>query len=195
MSHPLTKRGFYHDTVSQNPKFSHKDWSYNNQLKSRISCDQQKLADRVICEASRVIDETKETTNKFKKETDYRLEERVAHIAFTVEELREQKKFGEREQEILKVLCHPFFLLEYFMSFISTCDALLFLIYRFLWLISFSGHKKSHSVCHRIHKKWRFGHLREVYHTARESDGNRFVKLPFVTASRPPMRLLNQFRR
>lgn len=104
MSQQLTKRGFYHDSaLTQNPKFSHKDWSYNNQLKSRISCDQQKLADRVICEASRVIDETKETTTKFKKETDYRLEERVAHIAFTVEELREQKKFGEREQEILKV--------------------------------------------------------------------------------------------
>lgn len=103
MSHQSTKRGFYHDSLGQNPKFSHKDWSYNNQLKSRISCDQQKLADRVICEASRVIDETKETTSKFKKETDYRLEERVAHIAFTVEELREQKKFGEREQEILKV--------------------------------------------------------------------------------------------
>lgn len=103
MSYQLTKRGFYHDSLSQNPKFSHKDWSYNNQLKSRISCDQQKLADRVICEASRVIDETKETTSKFKKETDYRLEERVAHIAFTVEELREQKKFGEQEQEILKV--------------------------------------------------------------------------------------------
>lgn len=102
MSNQLIKRG-YHDSLGQNPKFSHKDWSYNNQLKSRISCDQQKLADRVICEASRVIDETKETTNKFKKETDYRLEERVAHIAFTVEELREQKKFGEREQEILKV--------------------------------------------------------------------------------------------
>lgn len=103
MSHQSTKRGFYHDSLGQNPKFSHKDWSYNNQLKSRISCDQQKLADRVVCEASRVIDETKETTSKFKKETDYRLEERVAHIAFTVEELREQKKFGEREQEILKV--------------------------------------------------------------------------------------------
>lgn len=103
----MAKRGFYHDTISQNPKFSHKDWSYNNQLKSRISCDQQKLADRVICEASRVIDETKETTSKFKKETDYRLEERVAHIAFTVEELREQKKFGEREQEILKVRSIP----------------------------------------------------------------------------------------
>lgn len=103
MSNRLTKRGFLHDTLGQNPKFSHKDWSYNNQLKSRISCDQQKLADRVICEASRVIDETKETTSKFKKETDYRIEERVAHIAFTVEELREQKRFGEREQEILKV--------------------------------------------------------------------------------------------
>lgn len=109
MSHQLTRRGFHHEASGQNQKFSHKDWSYNNQLKSRISCDQQKLADRVICEASRVIDETKETTSKFKKETDYRIEERVAHIAFTVEELREQKKFGEREQEILKVF-HPLFL-------------------------------------------------------------------------------------
>lgn len=103
MSFQLTKRGFYHDALTQNPKYTHKDWSYNNQLKSRISCDQQKLADRVICEAERVIDEVKETTSKFKKETDYRLEERVSHIAFTVDELREQKKLGEREQEILKV--------------------------------------------------------------------------------------------
>ncbi|KAG5677871.1 hypothetical protein PVAND_007588 [Polypedilum vanderplanki] len=102
MSHQLSKRGFYHDALTQNPKYTHKDWTYNNQLKSRMSCEQQKLADRVICEAERVIDETKETTTKFKKETDYRLEERVSHIAFTVDELREQKKLGEREQEILK---------------------------------------------------------------------------------------------
>ncbi|CAG9799360.1 unnamed protein product [Chironomus riparius] len=101
MSYQLTKRGFHRD-VNQNPKYTHFDWTTNNQLKSRISCDQQKFADRVICEAERVIDETKETTNKFKKETDYRLEERVSHIAFTVDELREQKKLGEREQEILK---------------------------------------------------------------------------------------------
>lgn len=117
MSHHLTRRGFHHDSSSQ-PKFSHKDWTHNNQLKSRMSCDQQKLADRVICEASRVIDETKETTSKFKKETDYRLEERVTHIAFTVEELREQKKFGEREQEILKVFSSLF--IQYFTSFMSS---------------------------------------------------------------------------
>lgn len=103
MSHRLVKSRFYHDSLTQNPKFTEKDWSFNNQLKSRLSCDQQKLADRVICEASRVIDETKETTTKFKKETDYRLNERITQIAFTVEELREQKKFGEQESEILKV--------------------------------------------------------------------------------------------
>lgn len=105
----LVKSGFYHDPMSQNPKFTERDWSFNNQLKSRLSCDQQKLADRVICEASRVIDETKETTVKFKKETDFRLGERVTQISFTVEELREQKKLGEQEQEILKVLCALFF--------------------------------------------------------------------------------------
>ena len=113
MSYQLTKRGFQHD-VNQNPKYTHRDWTYNNQLKSRISCDQQKFADRVICEAERVIDETKETTTKFKKETDYRLEERVSHIAFTVDELREQKKLGEREQEILKVCFHDDLLIFFF---------------------------------------------------------------------------------
>lgn len=103
MSHQLTrKHGNCYEMINQQPKYTHKDWSYNNQLKSRISCDQQKLADRVICETERVLDETKETTTKFKKETDYRLEERVSHIAFTVEELKEQKKYGEQELEILK---------------------------------------------------------------------------------------------
>ena len=131
MSHHLARRGgLYHESLSQNPKFSHKDWSYNNQLKSRISCDQQKLADKVICEASRVIDETKETTSKFKKETDYRLEERVAHIAFTVEELREQKKFGEREQEILKVFHRSLF----YESFLSSFH---FHMTLFFWWIDF----------------------------------------------------------
>ncbi|CAO1346645.1 unnamed protein product [Diamesa serratosioi] len=88
--------------MNQQPKYTHKDWSYNNHLKSQISCDQQKLADRIICETERVLDETKETTTKFKKETDYRLEERVSHIVFTCEELKEQKKYGEQELEILK---------------------------------------------------------------------------------------------
>lgn len=147
MSHQLTKRGFYHDTISQHPKFSHKDWSYNNQLKSRMSCDQQKLADRVICEASRVIDETKETTSKFKKETDYRLEERVAHIAFSVDELREQKRSGESEQEILKVL-HTF------------TSVLINLIGSVL------GHKKSNSMCHREHQNGRTHNRRKVHHIA-----------------------------
>lgn len=124
----LVKRGFYHDSMSQNPKFTEKDWSFNNQLKSRLSCDQQKLADRVICEASRVIDETKETTTKFKKETDFRLGERVTQIAFTVEELREQKKFGEQEQEILKV-----FLIDFSIKIHS-------LTFHYLTL----GYKKSH---------------------------------------------------
>lgn len=159
MSYHLKNRGFYHDTISQTPKFSHKDWSYNNQLKSRISCDQQKLADRVICEASRVIDETKETTTKFKKETDYRLEERVAHIAFTVEELREQKKFGEREQEILKVHLTGF------------CGI------SFRFTLFFPGHKKSNSICYTLHKKRRSGHMREMHHIAGKSHRNWFVEL------------------
>lgn len=157
MSYQQTKRGFYHDTISQHPKFSHKDWSYNNQLKSRMSCDQQKLADRVICEASRVIDETKETTSKFKKETDYRLEERVAHIAFSVDELREQKRSGEREQEILKVLpwVHP-------SSLTNLIGSVL-------------GHKKSNSMCHREHQNGRPYNRWKVHHIAWKPHWHRSV--------------------
>lgn len=103
MSHQLTrKQRNCYEMMNQQPKYTHKDWSYNNQLKSRISCDQQKLADRVICETERVLDETKETTTKYKKETDFCLEERVSHIAFNCEELKEQKKLAEQELEILK---------------------------------------------------------------------------------------------
>lgn len=154
MSYQLTKRGFHHD-VNQNPKYTHRDWTYNNQLKSRISCDQQKFADRVICEAERVIDETKETTTKFKKETDYRLEERVSHIAFTVDELREQKKLGEREQEILKVCFHDDLLIFFFFSIfcsilLLTCIAHLLFIYHYFFCLI--GHKKSNRMCNRIHQ-------------------------------------------
>jgi Tektin family len=138
MSYQLSRRGNHYND-SQSTKFTHKDWTFNNQLKSRISCDQQKLADRVICEAERVIDETKETTTKFKKETDYRLEERVSHIAFTVEELREQKKFGEREQEILKVWRHLSDLLIFFcklqtlifQSYMNSIHFIRFIIFSF----------------------------------------------------------------
>lgn len=125
MSFQLSKRGYYQD-ATQNPKYTHRDWTYNNQLKSRISCDQQRLADRVICEAERVIDETKEVTTKFKKETDYRLEERVSHIAFTVDELREQKKLGERELEILKVTMMIYRFIYHLLMLLLTCALFIF---------------------------------------------------------------------
>lgn len=83
-------------------KYTIRDWNYNNQIKSRISCDQQKLADRVINESERVIDETKQTTDKWKKETDYRLIERIEDISFRVEELKNQKKDAMQEETILK---------------------------------------------------------------------------------------------
>lgn len=83
-------------------KYSIRDWNYNNQVKSRISCDQQKLADRIINESERVIDETKQTTDKWKKETDHRLVERIEDISFRLEELKNQKKDAMQEETILK---------------------------------------------------------------------------------------------
>lgn len=62
-------------------KYSIRDWNYNNQVKARASTDQQKLADRIINESERVIDETKQTTVKWKKEADHRLEERICDIS------------------------------------------------------------------------------------------------------------------
>lgn len=84
-------------------KYSERDWSQNNQLKSKVSRDQQKLADRVLCESDRVIDETRLTTEQWKKETDHRLEERLIDIDFRVEELKKQKKAALLEEENLKV--------------------------------------------------------------------------------------------
>lgn len=108
-----------------NAKYTVRDWENNNKSKARVSEDQQKLADRVIrlvcrilsknlflanqfchfysrSESERVIDETRSITDQWKKETDYRLKERVIDVSFQRDEIVKQKKDACLEEEALK---------------------------------------------------------------------------------------------
>lgn len=53
-------------------------------------------------ESNRVIDETRFTTERFKKESDFRLKERMVDIKFLLDEAMKQKKDSVQEEEALK---------------------------------------------------------------------------------------------
>lgn len=55
-----------------------------------------------ISESERVIDETRFTTDQWKKEADYRLKERVIDVQFQRDEILKQKKDACLEEEALK---------------------------------------------------------------------------------------------
>ncbi|KXJ69483.1 tektin-1 [Aedes albopictus] len=85
------------------PKYTPRDWDLNNRTKNVFSLNQQTLAERVICESERLIDETKFTTELNKNESDFRLKERIEDIRFRQDELKKQKKDAHIEEEALKV--------------------------------------------------------------------------------------------
>ncbi|XP_065079843.1 tektin-1 [Ochlerotatus camptorhynchus] len=100
-----------HDLANQNlvifapgrPKYTPRDWDLNNRTKNVFSLNQQTLAERIICESERLIDETKFTTELNKNESDFRLKERIEDIKFRQDELKKQKKDAHIEEEALKV--------------------------------------------------------------------------------------------
>lgn len=53
-------------------------------------------------ESERVIDETRSTTDQWKKEADYRLKERITDVQFQRDEIVKQKKDACLEEEALK---------------------------------------------------------------------------------------------
>lgn len=53
-------------------------------------------------ESKRVIDETRFTTEQLKKESDFRLKERMLDIQFLIDEAMKQKKESVQEEEALK---------------------------------------------------------------------------------------------
>lgn len=85
------------------PKYTPRDWDLNNRTKNAFSLNQQTLAERIICESERLIDETKFTTELNKNESDFRLKERIDDIRFRQDELKKQKKDAHIEEEALKV--------------------------------------------------------------------------------------------
>ncbi|XP_030570702.1 tektin-1 [Drosophila novamexicana] len=83
------------------PRYSEEDWDYNNKIKFRITCDQEKLAERIVEESRRVVDETKDTTKNWQREVEHHMRERTSEIRFLVDELNRQKKTAALEDETL----------------------------------------------------------------------------------------------
>ncbi|GAB0100179.1 Tektin [Sergentomyia squamirostris] len=83
-------------------KFTHKEWTVNNQGKRIVSEQQQELADRVIKESQRLVDEIREKTNQNYGESNHRLDERIIDIKFLRDELERCKAEACVEEEALK---------------------------------------------------------------------------------------------
>lgn len=73
-------------------RFTLNEWHLNNSYRNRICLAQQKLADSVKAENNRIIGEVKERTDANRRETDFKLEERVEDIKFAKDEIEKQRK-------------------------------------------------------------------------------------------------------
>lgn len=73
-------------------RFTQSEWHLNNAYRNRICLAQQKLADSIKAENNRIIGEIQERTDANRKETDFKLEERIEDIKFAKEEIEKQRK-------------------------------------------------------------------------------------------------------
>lgn len=85
------------------PKYTDEDWDLNNKIKMDLSDAQQKLAERILDDSRKVVDQTIETAKSWKCDVDHSLKERMSEINFLVEELNKQKKDCLLEVEALEV--------------------------------------------------------------------------------------------
>ncbi|XP_059620318.1 tektin-1 [Phlebotomus argentipes] len=83
-------------------KFTHGEWKSNNHGKRIISEQQQELADRVISESDRLVDEIRLKTHQNHGESNHRLGERITDIKFLRDELERHKAEACAEEEALK---------------------------------------------------------------------------------------------
>uniref|UniRef100_A0A1B0G8N2 Tektin n=1 Tax=Glossina morsitans morsitans TaxID=37546 RepID=A0A1B0G8N2_GLOMM len=83
------------------PKYSNHDWDYNNKIKFRITCDQERLAERIVEDSRRVVDDVNDTTRNWQREVEHHLRERASEIRFLCDELNKQKKTALLEDEAL----------------------------------------------------------------------------------------------
>uniref|UniRef100_A0A034W6I3 Tektin n=1 Tax=Bactrocera dorsalis TaxID=27457 RepID=A0A034W6I3_BACDO len=96
----LTGKG-YGPQAKIPPKYTEEDWDFNNQVKFRITCDQERLAERIVEESQRIVDETKDTTKSWQREVEHHMRERTSEIRFLLDELNRQKKTAMLEDEAL----------------------------------------------------------------------------------------------
>ncbi|CAG9832653.1 unnamed protein product [Diabrotica balteata] len=86
----------YHQSLVVIPpppsKFSLSEWHLNNIFRDRICLDQQKLADSVIAENDRAIDEVQDRTDLNKREVDHHLKEKLTDVEFIQSEIEKQRK-------------------------------------------------------------------------------------------------------
>ncbi|KAM7356766.1 tektin C [Cochliomyia hominivorax] len=83
------------------PKYTDEDWDFNNKIKFRITCDQERMAERIVEESRRVVDDVNDTTRNWQREVEHHLRERASEIRFLCDELNKQKKTALLEDEAL----------------------------------------------------------------------------------------------
>uniref|UniRef100_A0A1I8PR47 Tektin n=1 Tax=Stomoxys calcitrans TaxID=35570 RepID=A0A1I8PR47_STOCA len=83
------------------PKYSDEDWDFNNKVKLRITCDQERMAERIMEESRRVMDDVNDTTRNWQREVEHQMRERASEIRFLLDELNKQKKTALLEDEAL----------------------------------------------------------------------------------------------
>uniref|UniRef100_A0A0A9X932 Tektin n=1 Tax=Lygus hesperus TaxID=30085 RepID=A0A0A9X932_LYGHE len=84
-------------------RFNVNHWHMANVEAYRNITAQQKLADRILAEADRIIDQTEDNTLKHKLEVDHQLDVKIKDIEFRKEQLEWQKKQLDEEIDCLKV--------------------------------------------------------------------------------------------
>lgn len=90
--------------MSRNPPmYTDEDWDLNNKIKMDLSDAQQKLAERILDDSRKVVDQTIETAKSWKCDVDHSIKERMNEINFLAGELNKQKKDCLLEVEALEV--------------------------------------------------------------------------------------------
>ncbi|CAG9857876.1 unnamed protein product [Phyllotreta striolata] len=85
------------------PKYTINEWHLTNNLRTRTCLDQQRLADSVIAENDRAIEEINERTEHNKKVTDRAIDEKIKDLEFNISEIERQRKELCKEIECLGV--------------------------------------------------------------------------------------------
>ncbi|KAJ8984710.1 hypothetical protein NQ317_004971 [Molorchus minor] len=85
------------------PRFTLDEWHLNNRFRNRTCLDQERLADSVLAESDRLIDQVNEITDTNKKDVDHKIDEKIKDIEFNKTEIDLQRKAVCMEIECLNM--------------------------------------------------------------------------------------------